>query len=262
MSQPEGRTGSTAYTATPLPGQPLDEQRTEVVAYPPERGQVAPVHREPAPTGFLARQHDDPDDEPTSIARQDTDPGLPLPAAQPDAPPAAQPAVRPRDDGTATRPDYRAAPVIVRRADNAAGLLLLFAGIAAGVSLLVVWVNGGATGLDLVRAGFDDLRTGPREVVDRASWHAPAVVLGGAALLLLGLLAFVPAKTHRFLGALALLVTLVVAAGVLVPLADANWDVEAWAVGAWFTVATGALGFLGALKALMTGPLPRRRHHG
>ncbi|MFQ1001714.1 hypothetical protein [Modestobacter sp. SSW1-42] len=76
---------------------------------------------------------------------------------------------------------------------------------------------------------------------------------------MLGLLLFVPAKTHRLLGALALLVTLVVAAGVLVPLADANWDVAGWAVGAWFTAATGALGFLGALKALMTRPLSRRR---
>ena len=251
MSQPDGRTGSTAFPGTPLPGQPLSEQSTEVVSYPPS-GPAAetPVHRAPAPTGFLARAHDDPDDGPTSVDRQDTDPALPLPATGP--------AVPPTDHGTATRPDYRDAPVVVRRADDVAGLLLLLAGIAAGVSLLVVWVNGGDTGLDLVRAGVEDLRTGPREVLDQASWHAPAVVFGGAALLLLGLLVFVPAKTHRFLGALALLVTLVVAAGVLVPLADADWDVEAWAVGAWFTVATGVLGFLGALKALMTRPHSRR----
>ena len=248
MTQPDGRTGSTAFPGTPLPGQPLAEQPTEVVPYPPGhepvRAPVPPATSGPATSGFLARAFDEPDDEP--LARQDTDPGLPLPAA----PPA--------DDPTATRPDYRDAPVVVRRADDLAGLLLLLAGIAAGVSLLVVWVDGGRTGLELVRAGFDDLRTGPAEVVDRASWHPPAVVLGGAALFVLGLLLFVPAKTHRFLGALALLVTLVVAAGVLVPLSDADWDVDAWAVGAWFTVATGALGFLGALKALMTGPHTRR----
>ena len=257
MSQPEGRTGSTAYTGTPLPGQPLAEQSTETVAYPPVHEQAAPVHRDLVP-GFLARANDDLDefDEPgpRHLARQDTDPGLTLPTVAP-----VVAAVPPVDDWTATRPDYRDAPVVVRRADDTAGLLLLLAGIAAGVSLLVVWVDGGGTGLELVRAGFDDLRTGPREVVDRASWHAPAVVLGGAALFVLGLLLFVPAKTHRFLGALALLVTLVVAAGVLVPLSDAHWDVQAWAVGAWFTVATGALGFLGALKALMTRPLSRRR---
>jgi hypothetical protein len=244
MTQPDGRTGSTAFPGTPLPGQPLAEQPTGTVAYPPVHEQAAPV--QPAPSAFLARPHDEPDDEPSAVARQDTDPGLTLPAP-------------PVEDPTATRPDYRDAPVVVRRADDLAGLLLLLAGIAAGVSLLVVWVDGGATGLDLVRAGVDDLRTGPAEVVDRGSWHAPAVVLGGAVLFVLGLLLFAPAKTHRFLGALALLVTLVVAAGVLVPLADAGWDVEAWAVGAWFTVATGALGFLGALKALMTGPHSRRR---
>ena len=71
-------------------------------------------------------------------------------------------------------------------------------------------------------------------------------------LFLLGLLMFVPARTHRFLGALALLVSLVVGAAVLVPLADADWDVDRWAVGGWFTVAVAALGVLGALKALMT----------
>ena len=257
MSQPEGRTGSTAYTATPLPGQPLDEQRTEVVAYPPERGQVAPVHREPAPTGFLARQHDDPDDEPTSIARQDTDPGLPLPAAQPDAPPAAQPAVRPRDDGTATLPDYRAAPVIVRRADNAAGLLLLFAGIAAGVSLLVVWVHGGGTGFDLVRDGIDDARAGTDRLADTGTWQPLAVVLGGALLFLVGLFLFTPARTHRVLGGLGLLVTLLVAAGVLVPLADAQWSFDRFTTGFWFAIAVAGLGVLGSLKALMTGPKVR-----
>ena len=53
---------------------------------------------------------------------------------------------------------------------------------------------------------------------------------------------------------LALLVSLVVAAAVLVPLADADWDVARWAVGCWFAVAVAALGFLGGLKALMTHP--------
>ena len=158
------------------------------------------------------------------------------------------------DDGTGTQPDYRDTPVVVRQADDLAGLLLLLAGIAAGVSLLVAWVNGGPTGLDLVGDGLGDLDDGSR-LAD--SWPALAVVFGGAALFLLGLLLFIPAKTHRFLGALALLVTLAVAAGVLVPLADAGWDVESWAVGGWLTVATAGLGFLGALKAVMTGE--RRR---
>jgi hypothetical protein len=160
------------------------------------------------------------------------------------------------DDGPATRPDYRDAPVVVRRADTLAGLLLLLAGIAAGVSLLVVWVHGGATGLDLLRAGTDDPGAAPG-LVDEGGWEVPAVVGGGAVLLVLGLLAYVPARTHRLLGALALLVSLVVAAGVLVPLADLDWDLQRWAVGSWLAAAVAALGFLGALKALSTSP--RRR---
>jgi len=159
------------------------------------------------------------------------------------------------DDGTQTQPDYRDAPVVVRQADGLAGLLLLFAGIAAGVSVLVVWVHGGSPGLDLVSDGLGDLGDGawPLE-----AWAPLAVVFGGAAPFLLGLLMFVPATTHRFLGALALLVSLVVAAGVLVPLADAGWDLQRWAVGGWLSVAVGGLGFLGALKALMTGQRTRR----
>ena len=244
MSQPDDRSagtphGSTAFT--PLPGQPLAEQPTEV------------VHR--------------PDDPGWGSQQQDTE-VLGVPDRQPDAPRfwERDSDDEPADDratgyagpgGPTTAPDYRDAPVVVRCADSVAGLLLLLAGIAAGVSLLVVWVNGGATGLDLVRAGFDDLTGDPQRLTDRDTWQPLAVVLGGAALFVLGLLLFVPARTHRFLGAVALLVTLVVAAGVLVPLAEADWDLQRWAVGAWFTVAVAVLGFLGSLKALMTNP--RRR---
>jgi len=157
------------------------------------------------------------------------------------------------DDGTATQPDYRDSPVVVRRADTLAGLLLLLAGIAAGVSLLVVWLHGGATGLDLLQEG-----TGPpQRLVGEGTWEVPAVVYGGAVLFVLGLLAYVPARTHRLLGALAVLVSLVVAAGVLVPLADLDWDLQRWAAGSWAAAAVAVLGFLGGLKALSTSP--RRR---
>ena len=136
------------------------------------------------------------------------------------------------------------APVAVRRADTLAGLPLLLAGMAAGVSLLVVWVNGGATGLELVRDGL----------ADAGSWQPLAVVGGGVVLFLLGLLMYAPARTHRMLGVLALLVSMVVGAGVLVPLAELDWDLDRLAVGAWFTVAVCGLGLVGALKALSTGP--------
>jgi hypothetical protein len=162
------------------------------------------------------------------------------------------------DDTPSTRPDYWDAPVVVRRADTLAGLLLLLAGIAAGVSLLVVWMNGGAIGLDMVRHGLEDLNRDPQRLAGRNTWEPLAVAFGGAVLFLIGLLVFVPAKTHRFLGAIALIVTLVVAAGVLVPLANANWDLDHWAVGGWFTAAVAGLGLLGAFKALATNPRSSR----
>jgi hypothetical protein len=194
-------------------------------------------------------------DQPTEVVRPDP------PVARYDTAVGATPRYAAEDDplfddavweeGTATQPDYRDAPVVVRRPDSVAALMLLLAGIAAGVSLLVVWVHGGETGLVLVADGFDDAGDAQR-LIDRDSWEPLAVVFGGAALFLLALLAFVPAKTHRFLGALALLVTVVVAAGVLVPLADAGWDLHRWAVGGWLSAAVAGFGLLGALKALMT----------
>jgi hypothetical protein len=160
---------------------------------------------------------------------------------------------------TATTPDYSPRPVAVRRADILAGLLLLLAGAAAAVSLLLPWLAGSDdTGMDLVRRGFDDLGTGVGELVDTGFWQPPAVVLGGGVLLLLGLLAFVPARRHRFLGLLALLVTAAVAAAVLVPLFQAGWDVGAFALGFWFACAVAVLGLLGGLKALLTGRKYRR----
>jgi len=232
MSDPDGRYrdddatphGSTGYTGAPLPGQPRSGQPTPVAPPRPREDTVA----YPSPRPAQDQRSDDPLDD---IAEWE-------------------------DDGTATRPDYRDSPVVVRRADPLAGLLLLLAGIAAGVSLLVVWLHGGPTGLDLLREGTPDLGS-PQRLADDGGWEVPAVVYGGAVLFVLGLLAYVPARAHRLLGALALLVSLVVAAGVLVPLADLDWDLQRWAVGSWAAAAVAALGFLGALTALSTSP--RRR---
>jgi hypothetical protein len=250
MSEPDGRYGtphgSSAFPGTAGTGRSLADQPTEV---------VPPLTSDPHPDTVVGRapavHPRSVDDDDTGFWQRDDDQDDRDDGSHDDGS---------HDDATATRPDYRDLPIVVRRADVLAGLLLLLAGIAAGVSLLVVWVHGGGTGLDLVRNGVDDLAS-PRRLVDRDTWQPLAVVLGGALLFLLGLLMYVPAKTHRFLGVLALLVTLVVAAGVLVPLADADWDLQRWAVGAWFAVAVGGLGFLGALKAMSTGPRSRR-HRG
>jgi hypothetical protein len=152
-------------------------------------------------------------------------------------------------------PEY-STPVRVRRPDSLASLLLLLAGIAAGVDLLLHWLPGSdLAGLDLVRRGFDDVADGGvAAVLANGRWQPMAVVLGGAVLFLLGLLVVLPARSHRFLGVLALLVSLVAGAGVLVPLAAEGWDLDTIDTAFWFAVAVPALGLLGALKALFTGP--------
>jgi hypothetical protein len=160
--------------------------------------------------------------------------------------PEEQPAMAP------ARPRRR---VVLRRADGVGGLFLLLAGMAAGLSLLLRWRHGsGATGAALVRQGGEALRSGAVDLGRSGLWQPLAVVLGGGVLFALGLLLFVPARSHRLLGVLALFVALAVAAGVLVPLADADWNVDRFTIGMWFAVAVATLGLLGALKAMLTGP--------
>jgi hypothetical protein len=146
-------------------------------------------------------------------------------------------------------------PVAVRRADPLASLLLLLAGIAAGVSLILTWLpHSTLTGLDLVRRGMPDLEHHFGRLFSNGLWQPLAIVYGGGVLFLLGLLMLVPARAHRLLGLLALLVTLCAGAGALVPLADATWHLGRFGVGFWFACAVAVLGLLGSLKALFTGP--------
>jgi hypothetical protein len=234
-------------------GQSLAEQPTTVVPFHDH------AHEEPHPVpGFLER-----DDRAAYLSYDDRtgyDDDLDhLPddlhdGWDPDGADGSDPDDVGDDEPAGTRRDHSSAPVAVRRADTVAGLLLLLAGMAAGVSLLLVWVDGGATGLDLVRGGLEDAQDGAATLAGAGSWQPLAVVGGGIVLFVLGLLMYAPARTHRFLGVLALLVAIVVAAGVLVPLADASWDLDRSAVGAWFTAAVAGLGLLGALKAMSTGP--------
>ena len=154
-----------------------------------------------------------------------------------------------------TAPKYTTSPIAVRRSDAVAGMLLVLSGVAAAVSLLLDWVAGTSdSGLDLLRAGFDRFGEGIGEVFSSGFWQPLAIMLGGGVLFILGLFMLVPAKTHRFLGVLALLVSLCAAAGVLVPLSDSGWDFGAFDLGFWFAMAVPVLGLLGSLKALLSGP--------
>lgn len=155
----------------------------------------------------------------------------------------------------ATAPEYSSRPVAVRRADPLAGLLLLLTGMAAGLALLLHWLAGGRqTGLVLLRDGL----RGWRNLVSTGMWQPVAVLLGGGLLFLLGLLMLIPARAHRLLGLLAFLVALLAAAGVLVPLADADWHLAPFGAGFWCAIAVAGLGLLGSLKALLSGPRSRR----
>jgi hypothetical protein len=154
-----------------------------------------------------------------------------------------------------TTPKYSTTPIALRRPDAFAALMLVLAGVAAAVSLFLNWLSGeDENGLDLVRRGFDTLGDGLGEVFTTGFWQPLTIVLGGGLLFLFGLLMFVPAKTHRFLGVLALIVSLCAAAAVLVPLARAGWDFSEFDLGFWFAIAVPVLGLLGSLKALLSGP--------
>ncbi len=152
-------------------------------------------------------------------------------------------------------PKYSTTPTAVRRPDAFAALMLVLAGIAAAVSLFLDWIAGeDESGLDLVRRGFDTFGDGIGQVFSTGFWQPLTIVLGGGLLLILGLLMFAPAKTHRFLGVLALIVSLAATAAVLVPLARAGWDVGRFDLGFWFAIAVPVLGLLGSLKAVLSGP--------
>jgi hypothetical protein len=148
-----------------------------------------------------------------------------------------------------TVPQYSDRPVAVRGPESLGGLLLILAGIAAGISLLLPWIDGrDVSGWTLVRAAFRDLGG----IFDDGLWQPLAIVLGGGVLFVIGILMWLPMRSHRFFGLLGLLVTAVVIAGVLVPLQDAHWDLGAFAIGFWFGIAVAVLGLLGSLKALFT----------
>jgi hypothetical protein len=150
-----------------------------------------------------------------------------------------------------TTPPYSDRPVAFRGPDSLGGLLLILAGIAAAISLPLSWLADPETsGLDLVKAGFEV----PQDIYDEGLWQPMVVIFGGGLLLILGILMWLPARTHRILGVLGLIVSVAAAVGILVPLADDGWDLGIYDLGFWFAMAVPVLGLLGSLKAMLTGP--------
>ena len=146
--------------------------------------------------------------------------------------------------------------VTLERADPVAGVALVLAGVAAGASLWLPWVRGDTeTGLSLVRRGLAVAGTGVDALGGSGGlWEPAAIVLGGGLMLLLGVLLFLPSRTHRVVGLLALCVALAVVAGVVSRVGQAGWSSAGFDTGMWCAVAVAGLGILGALKAMLTVP--------
>jgi hypothetical protein len=151
----------------------------------------------------------------------------------------------------ATAPPYSDRPVTIRGPESLGGLLLIFAGLVAAVSLVLHWLaHRDISGWGLLRRGFDDVGG----AFSSGLWQPLVIVLGGGLLFLLGLALWLPARSHRFIGLVALVVSLAITAAVLVPLIDATWKLGSFGPGFWCAIAVAVLGLLGSLKAAVTRP--------
>jgi hypothetical protein len=223
--QPTGSRPRTARRRTPLSrtGRARSAPTIPVPAPPPR--QELP-EAQPTLLGF-----------PAEFAEDDDQDDPPLPEATP--------------DGALTAPEL----VFVRRADPFAAGALVLAGVAANVSLSLSWSPGeGPSGLSLVQRGVEAFGSGD---IDNGTWQPVVVVLSGGLLVLLGLLLLVPARAHRFVGLLALVVSLAAATAVVLLMVDTGLADDRLGPGMWCAVAVPVLGVLGALKAMLTVPLVR-----
>ncbi|MDQ3504653.1 MAG: hypothetical protein M3446_02995 [Actinomycetota bacterium] len=144
---------------------------------------------------------------------------------------------------------YAAEPVAVRRPDAFAGLLMVLAGVGIGISLLLNWAQD-VTGYDVLRPALDNAGSFFSDGV----WQPLVIVFGAAVLLLIGLIAFIPGKSRRALGLIALLIAAAIVAAVLTILVEVDFDFSLLEVGFIVVIAAAVLGLLGALKAAVTPP--------
>ena len=165
--------------------------------------------------------------------------------------PPATPGATSYGSSEVTAPPYSDRPVAIRGPESLGGLLLILAGLVAAVSLVLHWLAPrDVSGWGLVRQGFDDVGG----AFSSGLWQPLVVVVGGGVLFLLGLALWLPARSHRFVGLVALLVSLAITAAVLVPLIDATWKLSFFGPGFWCAIAVAVLGLLGSLKAVLTRP--------
>jgi hypothetical protein len=161
----------------------------------------------------------------------------------------------PADDGPDVLPFHRA-PGVLKRVDRFGAAALVLAGVAANMSLLLSWSPGdGPTGLALVQHSVEALRFGAGDPADTGLWQPLVVVVSGGLLVVLGLLLLIPARAHRFVGVVALIVSLAAAAAVILLMADTGWSVDRFGPGLWCAAAVPVLGLLGSLKTLVSAPL-------
>jgi hypothetical protein len=145
--------------------------------------------------------------------------------------------------------------VVHRRADRFGAAGLVLAGVAANVSLSLSWSPGdGPSGLSLVQQGVDVLRSGTGEAFS-GLWQPLVVVASGGLLVVLGIPLLIPARAHRLVGVLALVVSLAAATAVVLLMVDGGWGPDQFGPGMWCAVAVPVLGALGAMKAMLTAPL-------
>lgn len=202
------------------------------------RGRSAPTVPPTAPGAVAA------DPGPTIL-------GFPAEPAEDDVGDGSHPDGAPQPAADAPRP----ALTVVRRPDLVGAGALVLAGVAANVSLSLSWSPGeGPSGLSLVRRGGEALDAGIAQSIRDSVWEPLVVVLCGGLLVLLGFLLLVPARAHRLLGVLALVVALSAAAAVVLLVSDVGWRADRLGPGMWCAVAIPVLGVLGALKAMLTPP--------
>src|SRR5215213_1258791 len=169
--------------------------------------------------------------------------------------PADSPADIPPDTRPTRVPASRSAPAdspshpaltVVRRPEAFGAGALVLAGVAANVSLSLSWSPGeGPTGLSLVQRGGEALDSGVAASVRSDVWEPLVVVLCGGLLVLLGFLLLVPARAHRLVGLVALVVSLAATAAVLFLVSDVGWRIDGFGPGTWCAVAVPVLGLLG-----------------